>query len=42
MILKGKVKKGLGEGAFWMKKAAEAFYKKIGTRMFTRNFKCRT
>ena len=34
MILIGKIKSGLGEACFWMKKAEEAFYKKIGTRMF--------
>lgn len=34
MILKGKIKSGLGEGLFWMKKAEKAFYKKTGMRMF--------
>jgi len=34
MILKEKIKSGLGEAAFWMKKAEEAFYKKIGLRAF--------
>ncbi len=34
MILIGKVKTGLGEGSFWMKKAEEAFEKKIGLKMF--------
>ena len=34
MILKGKVKSGLGEASFWMKKAEEAFYKKIGVKLF--------
>lgn len=34
MILKGKIKSGLGEAAFWIKKAEEAFYKKIGLRVF--------
>lgn len=34
MILKGKVKSGLGEACFWMKMAEEAFYKKIGIKLF--------
>lgn len=34
MVLVGKVKSGLGEASFWMKRAEEAFYKKIGLRMF--------
>ena len=34
MILKGYVKKGLGEAAFWMKKAEKAFEKKLGIKMF--------
>ena len=34
MILKGKIKSGLGEACFWMKKAEEAFYNKIGIKMF--------
>ena len=34
MILKGKVKSGLGEACFWMKKAEAAFYKKTETKMF--------
>jgi CTP-dependent riboflavin kinase len=34
MILKGKVKSGLGEASFWMKKAEEAFEKKLGKKMF--------
>lgn len=42
MILKGKVKSGLKEASFWMKKAEEAFYKKTGTTMFPRYFKYRT
>lgn len=42
MILKGKIKSGLGEASFWMKKAEDAFYKKTGTRMFPRNIKHRT
>lgn len=34
MILIGKIKSGLGEASFWMKKAEEVFLKKTGTRMF--------
>lgn len=34
MILRGKVRSGLGEASFWMKKAEETFYKKTGIRMF--------
>ena len=34
MILKGKVKKGLGEASYWMKKAEEAFYNKLGLKVF--------
>jgi len=34
MILKGKVRSGLGEASFWMKKAEEAFYRKTGIKMF--------
>ncbi len=34
MILVGKIKSGLGEASFWMKKAEEAFYKKTGIKMF--------
>lgn len=34
MYLKGKVKSGLGEAAFWMKKAEKAFEKKIGIKPF--------
>ena len=34
MILKGKVKSGLGEASFWMKKAEEAFEEKLGKKMF--------
>lgn len=34
MILTGKVKTGLGEASFWMKKAQEAFYNKTGIKMF--------
>ena len=42
MILKGKIKSGLGEASFWMKKAEEVFLNKTGIKMFPRNFKCRT
>lgn len=34
MILKGKVKSGFGKASFWMKKAEQAFYNKIGTKFF--------
>ena len=34
MELKGRVKSGLGEASFWMKKAEEAFEKKLGKKMF--------
>jgi len=34
MILIGNIKSGLGEACFWMKKAEEAFHKKIGQKMF--------
>ena len=34
MILIGKVKSGLGEAKFWMKKAEQAFEKKIGYKLF--------
>ena len=34
MILKGKVKSGLGEASFWMKKAEKAFEQKLGKKMF--------
>lgn len=34
MILKGKVKSGLGQASFWMKKAEQAFYNKIGIKLF--------
>ena len=34
MILICKIKSGLGEACFWMKKAEEAFYKKTGIKMF--------
>ena len=42
MILIGKVKSGLGEACFWMKKAEKVFLNKTGITMFPRNFKCRT
>lgn len=42
MILKGKIKSGLGEAAFWMRRAEKAFCKKTGIIMFPRNFECRT
>jgi len=42
MILKGKIKSGLGEASFWMKKAEKVFLNKTGIKMFPRNFKCRT
>lgn len=34
MILTGKVKSGLGEASFWMKKAERAFEQKIGYKLF--------
>lgn len=34
MKLTGKVKTGLGEASFWMKKSQEAFYNKTGIKMF--------
>ena len=34
MTLIGKIKTGLGEASFWMKKAEEAFCKKTGMQMF--------
>jgi len=34
MVLIGKIKSGLGEASFWMKKAEQAFYKKTGAKMF--------
>lgn len=42
MELKGIVKSGLGEAAFWMKKAEIVFEEKLATKMFLRNFKHRT
>ncbi len=34
MILKGKVKKGLGNANFWVKKIEEKFYLKTGMKLF--------
>lgn len=34
MILKGKVKKGLGNANFWIKKVEDIFYTKTGMRLF--------
>jgi len=34
MILIGNLKSGLGEASFWMKKAEQAFEKKIGYKLF--------
>ena len=34
MILVGKVKSGFGNASYWMKKAEEAFEKKLGTKLF--------
>ena len=34
MILTGKVKSGLGNASFWMKKAEKAFEKKLGKKLF--------
>lgn len=34
MILKGKVKKGLGNASFWIKKIEEKFYKNFGMKLF--------
>lgn len=34
MILIGRLKSGLGEASFWMKKAEQAFEKKIGYKLF--------
>lgn len=34
MILKGKVKSGFGQASFWMKKAEQVFYNKIGVKLF--------
>ena len=34
MILKGKVTTGLGNASYWMKKAEEAFEKKLGKKLY--------
>ena len=34
MILKGKVKKGLGNASFWIKKIEEKFYKNFEMKLF--------
>ena len=34
MILLGKVKSGLGNASYWMKKAEEAFENKLGVKLF--------
>ena len=34
MKLKGKIKTGLGEASYWMKKAEKAFEKKLGKKMY--------
>lgn len=34
MVLIGKVKSGLGDASYWMKKAEEAFEKKLGSKLF--------
>ena len=34
MILEGKVKSGLGEASYWMKKAEKAFEKKLGKKLY--------
>lgn len=34
MKLKGKVKKGLGNASFWVKKIEEVFYKRTGMKVF--------
>ena len=34
MILKGKVKTGLGQATYWMKKAEDVFEQKLGKRLF--------
>lgn len=35
MILKGKVKKGLGNASFWIKKVEEVFYTKTGMKLYS-------
>lgn len=34
MILRGKVKKGLGDASFWVKKIEDIFYKKTNMKLF--------
>ena len=34
MVLKGKVKKGLGDAFFWVKKIEDIFYKKTNMNLF--------
>ena len=34
MVLKGKVKKGLGDASFWVKKIDDIFYNKTNMRLF--------
>ena len=34
MVLKGKVKTGLGNASYWMKKAESAFEKNLGTKLY--------
>lgn len=34
MILKGTVKKGLGDASFWVKKIEDVFYKKTNMKLF--------
>ncbi len=34
MILKGKVKKGLGNASFWIKKVEELFYTRTGIKLY--------
>lgn len=34
MLLKGRVKKGLGNASFWVKKIEDVFYKRTGMKVF--------
>ena len=34
MILKGRVKKGLGDASFWVRKIEDTFYKKTNMKLF--------
>ena len=34
MILRGKVKKGLGNASFWVEKIEDVFYKKTGMKLY--------